>query len=121
MVQVHQRRLDLESTLGEEDVPEHLRTKVRAGSTLIARADGRIDCLVAKPLPLQNGELAEAPAPLREAAAQFDTAGGKRLRRLLAARGDMEAADALTPWLVAPAASRLTLSNLHAAVTLSGA
>jgi len=116
VVQLHQRRKDLEQLLGEDGVPEHLRTRLRAGTTVVAGADGRIDHLVTKPLPLTEEELADVPPALQRSVTAYQAEGAKRLTRLLGAQARFAAADPLAPWLSAPAASRLTFAHLHATV-----
>jgi hypothetical protein len=114
VVQFAQRREDLEDqTLDERD-----RVIMRAGTTVIARVDGTIDYLIAKPLPLANGaQLETLDASKRDVARRYHEAGLERCARIRQWLGDLDEDDALSAWMTQPAAQRLTFAALHAAMS----
>ncbi|SFT91788.1 hypothetical protein SAMN04487915_105120 [Arthrobacter sp. ov118] len=117
-IQFAQRRDDLEDQRTDEtgrQIPRSQRAAVRAGTTVIARVDGQVEFLVAKPLPLSDRtELEHLPRDLKECALEFDKAGTERLGRMHDWMGDVEDQDALSAWTVEPATLRLSFARLHA-------
>jgi len=112
VVQLSQRRTDLE----DQRLPEGRRPVFRAGTTLIAHADGTIRYVIAKPLPVApaaaaaapaKGEPAPPPDPVQKFAAD-------RFERLSAWISELDAEDALTAWTDEPAMLRLDFATLHA-------
>ena len=113
VVQFTQRRQDLEDQRSSPDA----RIPMRAGTTVVARADGRIEYLIAKPLPLADEALLEGlPEHLRDIGRAHHDAGRARLHAMRAWLDEVEDSDALSSWASAPAASRLTFANLHAEI-----
>ena len=111
VVQLAQRRPDLE----EQDLPARRRVAIRAGTTVIARVDGRVEHLVTKPLPLPHGvDLSHLGEPVAGFAAACDRAGTDRLAQLRAWSAKVEAVDPLSGWTAQPALHRLTFARLHA-------
>jgi hypothetical protein len=109
--QLVQRRGDLE--VG----PEHTRTPILAGTTVIARVDGEVEYLVGKPLPLLNPQRLEDPDSdpvIRLFALAQHEAGIARRNALDAWFATVEDADPLAVWLDKPAVSRLSFANIHA-------
>ena len=107
VVQLTQRRRDLEAQHLEEDQ----RTVLRAGTTLIAAVDGKVEYVVAKPFPLTSDVLADLP-PGHVALAHHE-AGERRLAAIRAWLGQLEDDDALSPWTVEPAAARVDFAAIH--------
>jgi hypothetical protein len=107
-----QRRRDLE----DASLPEKHRVVMRAGTTVIASVDGRVDYLVPKPFPPSD-----PAAPLEDsiaaAARRFHQEGQHRLRAIRKWLGDLDDGDALNAWTVEPTSQRLTFANLHAGRT----
>ena len=111
VVQFTQRRDDLE----DQGPPVPARIPLRAGTTVVARADGRIEFLVTKPLPLAHEALLDAlPEHLRDLGRAYHETGRTRLQAMRTWLEDLEDSDALSAWVATPAASRLTFANLHA-------
>jgi hypothetical protein len=114
VVQFVQRRRDLE----DSSVPEEHRVAIRAGTTVIASVDGKVDYIVPKPLPLTHPSRLEfRPADIADAGRRFHQAGEERLGGLRAWLQGLDDADALTGWTDQPAAKRLTFASLHAGVS----
>jgi hypothetical protein len=113
VLQYSQRRRDLE----DQGLDENKRPIMRAGTTLIARVDGSIEYVIAKPLPFLDpaGVAALEPDVARVAQAHHD-AGVERLARLHAWLGDIEDRDALSAWTMEPALHRMTFANLHSGI-----
>jgi hypothetical protein len=108
ILQFAQRRKDLE----DSSRPEKHRVVMRAGTTVIARVDGKVDYLVPKPLPLTDPDALSADNA--EAGRRFHKAGEQRLKSIRDWLGQLDDADALNPWTIEPSARRLTFANLHA-------
>lgn len=105
VVQFTQRRTDLEQT-EQPDLPEKERTPLRAGTTVIARVNGEIQHIIAKPLPLIN--------PGTDTDSQYvDELGRHRLEGMRNYFGHVSEADPLAAWTEEPAVHRLTFANLH--------
>ena len=117
-IQFAQRRDDLEDQRTDEageQIPRSQRAAIRAGTTVIARVDGRVEFLVTKPLPLSDrAKLDELSSDLKECALEFDKAGTERLASIRNWMGDVEDMDALSAWTVEPATLRLSFARLHA-------
>ncbi|WP_226759956.1 hypothetical protein [Arthrobacter sp. SO3] len=118
VIQFAQRRDDLEDQRTDEtgaQIPRRQRAAIRAGTTLIARVDGRVEFLVTKPLPLSDRtKLEDLSGDLKECALGFDKAGTERLGAIRDWMGDVEDMDALSAWTVEPATLRLSFARLHA-------
>lgn len=117
-IQFAQRRDDLEDQSIDDEgrrVSRQRRAAIRAGTTVIGRADGHVEFLVTKPLPLSNpSHVDRLPESLRPCTLEYHRAG---LRRLAAVRdwlADVDDRDALSAWTTQPAALRLSFASLHA-------
>jgi hypothetical protein len=106
VVQYTQRRPDLEEKF-RPDLPAEQRTPLRAGTTLIARANGEVKYIVAKPLPLI------APAADDQDADYVNTFGQDRLDKMTAWFEQVEHDDPLSIWTDQPAVRRLDFASLH--------
>lgn len=106
-----QRRPDLE----DEAVPEELRAPLYAGTTVIAHVDGRVERIIAKPLAGRPHDTSDEGLPiwLKRIARQYRQEGYERLCAIRRWFDEVEAADPVSPWSVAPAVSRLTFARLH--------
>jgi hypothetical protein len=105
VVQYVQRRRDLEE-LEQPGLAPEARTPLRAGTTLIARSNGEIKHIIAKPLPLVD--------PGTDMEAEYvDTLGQDRLTKLRNFFGQVSEADPLAAWSEEPAVRRLTFASLH--------
>jgi hypothetical protein len=105
VVQFTQRRKDLEER-EQPHLPDKARTPLRAGTTLIARVNGEIQHIIAKPLPLIN-------TGKDEESQYVDEFGRRRLDGIRNFFGQVSEADPLTAWTEEPAVHRLTFANLH--------
>jgi hypothetical protein len=118
VIQFAQRREDLEDHRADETgarIPRTQRAAIRAGTTVIARVDGVVEFLVAKPLPLSDRPaLLALPQDLKECALEFDKAGIARLEALADWMSQIDDRDALSAWTVQPATLRLSFARLHA-------
>lgn len=106
VVQYTQQRPDLEEKY-QPDLPAKERTHLRAGTTLIARVNGEVKYIVAKPLPLI------APAADDLDANYVDTFGQDRLDKMTAWFERVEDDDPLSIWTDEPAVQRLDFASLH--------
>jgi hypothetical protein len=117
-IQFAQRRYDLEDHRTDGTgarIPPNQRAAIRAGTTVVARVDGRVEFLVTKPLPLSDRtKLDDLPLDLKECALEFDKAGSERLGAIRDWMGDVEDLDALAAWTIEPATHRLSFARLHA-------
>lgn len=107
-----QRRRDLE----DASLPERHRVVMRAGTTVIASVDGRVDYLVPKPFP-RSDPAKPLDDSIAEAARRFHEEGERRLTSIRDWLGQLDDADALNAWTVEPTSQRLTFANLHAGRT----
>ncbi|MGX9789813.1 hypothetical protein [Mycobacterium sp. MMS18-G62] len=105
VIQYTQRRRDLEE-VEQADLAPDARTPLRAGTTLIARANGEIKHIISKPLPLVE------PGSDEEAK-YVDLLGKDRLTKLRNYFGQVSDTDPLAAWTDEPAVHRLTFANLH--------
>jgi hypothetical protein len=102
-IQLLQRRRDLEdSTQGKQPV-------IRAATALVVSADGSVDYVIAKPLPLSDELLADGDAALA-----FHRAGKLRLDAMCEWFEQLEADDALSAWTAEHAIHRLDFAAIHA-------
>jgi hypothetical protein len=106
VVQYTQRRPDLEEKF-QPDLPAEQRTPLRAGTTLIARANGEVKYIVAKPLPLI------APAAGDQDADYVNRFGQDRLDKMTVWFEQVEHDDPLSIWIDQPAVRRLDFASLH--------
>ena len=106
VVQFGQRRNDLE----DQSLDREKRPIVRAGTTVVARVDGRVEYVVAKPLPFLTDIPKNAPPVVHDLARK----GEERLAALQAWLDDIAERDALSTWTLEPALHRMTFANLHA-------
>jgi hypothetical protein len=111
VLQLEQRREDLEDSA----VPESMRVRMRAGTTVIASVDGQVDYVVAKPFPLSDPErLADVDTRIAAEARRHHEAGRDRLAAVRQWLDCVEEDDALSAWTIEPAVQRLTFAALHA-------
>lgn len=104
VVQYVQRREDLEQV----GIP------MRAGSVVVARVDGAVEHLAAKPLPLSNPAVLKGkPEDVAEHGRRFHEEGTSRAEDMRVWLEGLDDDDALSAWTAAPAAARLTFANLH--------
>jgi hypothetical protein len=108
VLQLTQRRRDLEDPALDEDE----RPKFRAGTTVIAGVDGRVDFVVAKPFPFVDAAAVQA-LPADSVAHRHHEAGEERLAKLRDWIDTMDRTDALGVWTDEPAVNRLDLAALH--------
>ena len=80
---------------------------LRAGATLLARIDGRIERIVAKPLPLS------AMPDGNDIALHYHQVGQERLRAMKRWFEQAEDDDPLSAWASQPAVKRLSFASLH--------
>jgi hypothetical protein len=106
VVQYTQHRPDLEEKL-QADLPAKQRTPLRAGTTLIARVNGEVKYIVAKPLPL-IASAADDPN-----ADYINTFGHDRLDKMTAWFEQVEDDDPVSIWMDQPAVQRLDFAGLH--------
>jgi hypothetical protein len=104
VVQLTQRRPDLE----DRGLNEDQRPVFRAGTTLIAGVDGRVEYVVAKPFPFLDPDRAQVAG-----AAELHTAGLDRLAAIRGWLAGLEDTDALSPWTRQPAVDRLDFAAVH--------
>ena len=114
-VQYLQRHSELEEPVAEGDEP----VRMYSGTTIIAKVNGQVDYLIAKPLPMSGDftTLAEkaATAETTEQLAQYwEGEGRMRLERLQAWIEQAESADAMAAWTNQPAVQRMTFAQFHA-------
>ena len=76
-----------------------------------ASAAGRVECVIAKPLPLTPATFATLPAG--HVAHAFQVDGEKRLAALARWIDDVDDGDALSAWTTEPATKRLDFAALH--------
>jgi hypothetical protein len=109
VVQLSQRRADLE----DQGLDPDSRPICRAGTTIIARADGVVTYVIAKPLPLADESVLEGLAESHPAR-DFHTHGARRLKALREWLDTVEEADPVSAWTNEPALWRLDFAALHA-------
>ncbi|MGB8020319.1 MAG: hypothetical protein WCF04_03750 [Candidatus Nanopelagicales bacterium] len=110
VVQIAQRREDLE----DQAISARRRVAVRAGTTVIARVDGRVEYLVPKPLPLPDPTIvSDLDEPLAGFVRTCHDMGVRRLAQMRKWSAGVEAADPLSAWTSQPALRRLTFARLH--------
>jgi hypothetical protein len=109
VVQLSQRRADLE----DQGLDPDSRPICRAGTTIIARADGVVTYVIAKPLPLADESVLEGLAESHPAR-DFHTQGTRRLKAFREWPDTVEEADPVSAWTNEPALWRLDFAALHA-------
>jgi hypothetical protein len=114
-IQLAQRRHDLE----DQTLDPGTRTPVRAGTTVIARVDGQVEHVIAKPLPLSGDAATVARLTRTAAVRRSHDIGVVRLAAIREFWGELDRNDALAAWLTEPAVSRLSFASLHAAESMS--
>jgi hypothetical protein len=104
VVQLTQRRPDLE----DQTLDKNQRPVLLAGTTLVAAVDGRVEYVVAKPLPFLDPDSARL-------AGAFDlhTAGADRLATIRRWLEGLEEKDAYSAWTRQPAVDRLDFAAVH--------
>ena len=107
-IQLIQRRPELE----DQNLPYASRPRFRAGTVLIAGVDGRVEYVIAKPLPFRN-EAAIAALPANHPAHDHHEAGVRRLAALNGWVEQVDTMDALSEWTAEPAIRRLTFAAIH--------
>ncbi|MFD8103198.1 hypothetical protein ACFV24_27040 [Nocardia fluminea] len=108
VIQFTQRRPDLEDARLEESQ----RPAIRAGTTVVAGADGRVKHVIAKPLPLTDPSILSPPADDHPARILHD-AGTERLAKMRDWFQHLEDEDALTAWTTTHAIHRLDFAAIH--------
>ncbi|TFC25310.1 hypothetical protein E3O55_14315 [Cryobacterium sp. MDB1-18-2] len=118
VAQFAQRHQELE----DQSLPAGKRMAIRAGTTVIARVDGQVVHVVAKPLPLSNPDALTKPETftgkpdaVRAFAESSAAIGAKRAKALQAWSDHVTSADALAAWTDQPSLLRMTFASLHAA------
>src|SRR5215218_1448194 len=106
-LQLTQRRLDLE----DQSLEENRRTVFRAGTTLLAGVDGRVQYVVAKPFPFLDHDAARAAG-----VDELDAAGADRLDKVRRYLDGVEEGDAFSAWTLQPAVDRLDFAAIHGAL-----
>jgi hypothetical protein len=106
VAQYTQRRKDLEQQY-QPNLPASQRIRLLAGTTLIARVNGDVKHIVAKPLPLI------APAAGDVDANYVHEFGVDRLEKMKRFFDRVEDDDALSVWKDEPAVNRLDFASLH--------
>jgi hypothetical protein len=109
VVQLSQRRTDLEDQAAE---PRH-RQALRAGTTVILRADGVVSRIIPKPLPLRDDSYLDG-LPEHDPARRFHAWGVERLAALQQWQQTVSDADPVSAWTTEPALWRLDFATLHA-------
>jgi hypothetical protein len=105
VIQFTQRRRDLEEN-HQPDVVKADRIPLRAGTTLIARINGRVDFIIAKPLQLNQ--------PYPPEAQPFDREGTTRYGDMKTFFEELDLNDPLSVWKDdVPAVKRLDFASLH--------
>lgn len=105
VIQFTQRRKDLEEER-QPGVAEQGRIQLRAGTTLIARINGHVDYVIAKPLTLKGAHPKEADT--------FHVAGTKRYEEMTNYFDELDRDDPLSVWRDdVPAVKRLDFASLH--------
>jgi hypothetical protein len=115
VVQYLQRHPALEEPVADGDEP----VRMYSGTTVIAKVNGEVDYLIAKPLPMSGDPLALAlgatnAGSTQQIAQYWDGLGRLRLERVRAWFEEAESADAMAAWTSQPAVQRMTFSQLHA-------
>jgi hypothetical protein len=110
-IQLMQRRQDLE----DQNLAVSSRPRVRAGSVIIAGVDGRVEHVIAKPLPFTD-EAAIAKLPEEHPAHDHHEAGIQRLAALDRWVELLDVTDALSGWTSEPAIERLTFAAIHSEI-----
>ncbi|WP_433567313.1 hypothetical protein ACQP1O_20230 [Nocardia sp. CA-151230] len=101
-IQLLQRRADL------EDPKQYRPPAIRAGTALVARADGSVDYIIAKPLPLSDPSMVTD-----DSTREFHEAGTQRLAEMTEWFEQLESADQLSPWTAEHAIHRLSFATIH--------
>ena len=104
VVQLTQRRPDLE----DQTLDKNQRPVLLAGTTLVAAVDGRVEYVVAKPLPFLDPDSARGAG-----AADLHTAGADRLSAVRRFLESLEEKDAYSAWTRQPAVDRLDFAAVH--------
>jgi hypothetical protein len=104
VVQLTQRREDLEDQTLDRDQ----RPVFRAGTTLIAGADARVQYVVVKPFPFLDPDAARVAG-----AYDLHTAGADRLAAIRRWLDGVEENDAYSAWTLQPAVDRLDFAAVH--------
>lgn len=115
VVQYLQHHPELEESVDEGERPVPLYS----GTTVIAKVNGEVEYLIAKPLPM-SGDFSTLAAKAAQGGATEQLAqywhglGGLRRDRLQEWFEDAESADAMAAWTNEPAVQRMTFAQLHA-------
>ena len=112
VMQLTQRREDLE----DQTLDRNRRPKFRAGTTVIAAVDGRVEFVVAKPLPFLDDASMDRLPP-HDPTRRMHLAGIERLTALREWIDQVEQSDALSTWTQEPALNRLDFAALHGGAT----
>jgi hypothetical protein len=105
VIQFTQRRKDLEEEQ-QPDVADEDRIQLRAGTTVIARINGRVDYVITKPLAFK--------VPYPEEFKPFHDAGVERYQLVTKYFKELDSDDPLSVWRDdEPAVNRLDFASLH--------
>ncbi len=107
VLQFVQRRRDLETLHG-------CRLPLRAGSTVIARADGTVNHVIAKPLPASPSALEGLNGEALRMASDYSRMGERRLQNMMNWLWTAEAEDPESAWTHEQSMERMSFSRLHA-------
>lgn len=115
VVQYLQRHQELEHPVVEGDEP----VRMYAGTAVIAKVNGEVEYLIAKPLPLSGDSAtlatkAATAGATEQLAQSWDGLGRLRLEQLEEWFDEAESADAIAAWTTQPAVQRMTFAQLHA-------
>jgi hypothetical protein len=107
-------------TQERDDLKDEIGIPVTAGTTVIARIDGEVEFVVAKPLPLSAPEMLDSVTTDAALAVGFHEVGKKRLAEMAEWADRAGARDPLSAWTDEAALKRLTFASLHASEILGG-
>jgi hypothetical protein len=114
VVQYLQRHPEFEEAVAEGEEP----VIMHSGTTVIAKVNGDVEYIVAKPLPLADPTGLDVKAGVsggtEQLAQYWHGEGLNRLERLRKWFNVAESADAMAPWTNQPAVQRMTFAQLHA-------
>lgn len=107
VIQLVQRRRDFENSLLKEDE----RPIFRAGTTIIAAVDGRVEHVISKPLPM-SPESATDPK-LASMSAEQKHAAEQRLDDIRTWYSRVQDSDDMTPWTIGATPGLVNFSEMH--------
>jgi hypothetical protein len=107
VLQFVQRREDLEES-------SRCLLPLRAGTTVIARADSTVNHVIAKPLPVPAAVLGRLDGDAHGMAANYSRMGEIRLQNVMNWLWTVEAEDPESAWTIESSMDRMSFSRLHA-------